>query len=438
MTKINLFGKEIKDGTKFKCTIEGEEAFVWPIVYNEKFKCWFIANDKEVGIKSADFDWADKSSPYHAYIELDDNWKIINTPFLDWFELDWPDYSSKHERKVASKKAKKGASEELLAHCEALEAQLEAKELEVEERKERLEKSFKEKEATIEASINKEVTERIKVNKQALQAKKRKALSLIETTAIVGKNEANTIGVCYETKQPALLVWPPGCGKNTILRDTFNALGREDVVTISITADMTKDSFLGHYILDWEKTVWQDWPLSTALKEGKVIIIDEMNFAHADILAILNNLTALNDWELGTITLADNGWQVITPHPDCRIFATANPSTWNAWTKEFNQATLSRFLTIGIDYLSSEDEEKLLLGKFPDLELDTIGDLVSKANKARKEKADKKLTVDISTRHLEKACLLYNKGLSLDFAIKCGIKNDCQFEEDLTIINKIF
>ncbi len=83
MTKIKLRWEELKESDKLKLTTEEWEEIIAPIIYNEKFKCWFIPNTIWIGIKSADFDWADKSSPYHAYIELDNEREISATPFIN-------------------------------------------------------------------------------------------------------------------------------------------------------------------------------------------------------------------------------------------------------------------------------------------------------------------------------------------------------------------
>lgn len=237
-----------------------------------------------------------------------------------------------------------------------------------------------------------------------------------------------TIKFCIESKYPLLLIWPPGCWKNTILS---KALNWEEITIISLSGDVTKESLLGHYVLEWESTVWQDWPLASALKKWHKIILDEANLCHADIFAVLNNLLQLKeDWSLGDIFIADNWGEKIVPHPDARIFATANPVEGNAWTKEFNQATLSRFIVVEIDYLSRSNEIALLQEKFPEVESQTIEGIVDIANKLRGLKEQKKISIDVSTRHLVKVLALINSGLNYNFALKTWILNDAQYQED--------
>ena len=63
--------------------------------------------------------------------------------------------------------------------------------------------------------------------------------------------------------------------------------------------------------------------------------------------------------------------------------------------------------------------------------------MVAKTNKVRKLKEKKEIGVDISTRHLEKALTLIDRGLDAAKAVVFGILNDCQLDGDRRRIEKI-
>ena len=81
---------------------------------------------------------------------------------------------------------------------------------------------------------------------------------------------------------------------------------------------------------------------------------------------------------------------------------------------------------------------ELLVGKFPDLPIETIERVVEWANKVRDLKHKKEISVDIGTRHLEKTLMLINEGMEQPDSIRYWILNDCQVEADLHRIGKIF
>ena len=184
--------------------------------------------------------------------------------------------------------------------------------------------------------------------------------------------------------------------------------------------------------------IWQDGPLARWLREGKFINISEINMAHQDILALVNNLTQLKWGELGTLHISGKGGEVLKPHPDARIFATANPTEGNLWTKDFNQATLSRFLVLPVHYLESSLEVELMAKKFPTVSLPEIEELIQKVNRVRELKSKKEIMIDIGTRHVEKVLSLLSAGMDMGIAVSFWILGDCQFDGDKYKIKDIF
>ena len=73
--------------------------------------------------------------------------------------------------------------------------------------------------------------------------------------------------------------------------------------------------------------VWQDGPLVTAMKNGDVFLLDEINLAEDAVVERLNSVL-----ESGReITLAEKGGCVnekIVAHPNFRVLATMNPGAY--------------------------------------------------------------------------------------------------------------
>ena len=95
-----------------------------------------------------------------------------------------------------------------------------------------------------------------------------------------------------------------------------------------------------------------------AWKYGFRIVLDELNSALPEILMILH--PALDDRRI--LVLDEKSGEVIPRHPNCRIFATMNPTEDYAGTKEMNQALVDRFAgQIIVDYPDARKERAIIL-----------------------------------------------------------------------------
>ena len=108
------------------------------------------------------------------------------------------------------------------------------------------------------------------------------------------------------------------------------------------------------------------------------------------------------------MTLADNGGEVITPHPRFRLVATANTlgvgddsGGLYTGTNVLNAAFLDRWgVVIHIDYLAEKAEVKLVKAKTPLLEHALVSGLVKLAGAIRKAITEETLYSTFSTRRL--------------------------------------
>lgn len=104
---------------------------------------------------------------------------------------------------------------------------------------------------------------------------------------------------------------------------------------------------------------WCDGPLVLAMKNGDMILIDELNLADDAVLERLNSVL-----EPGrTLTLAEKagaGAEVIKAHPSFRIVATMNPGG-DFGKKELSPALTNRFTCVWVPSLTSEQEVRAII-----------------------------------------------------------------------------
>ena len=82
---------------------------------------------------------------------------------------------------------------------------------------------------------------------------------------------------------PALLYGPPGTGKTSLVEAAF-----PDVITVAGDGDTTVADFTGEYVQRPDGTFdWADGPLITAMREGRVLFIDDTTLISPQVLAVV-------------------------------------------------------------------------------------------------------------------------------------------------------
>jgi len=154
-----------------------------------------------------------------------------------------------------------------------------------------------------------------------------------------------------------LIYGPTGPGKTTSV-EAWAAERNLRMASISGNASMEPSQMTGKFVSDGEGSfMWIDGPVTDVVRNGGVLLLDEVNFINPKIYT---NLYSLTDGRRN-ITLLDHHGETIEAHKDLTIFATMNPDYIG--TTPLNFAFRNRFdIQIPWDY-DDAVEEKLVTCK---------------------------------------------------------------------------
>ena len=212
-----------------------------------------------------------------------------------------------------------------------------------------------------------------------------------------------------------LLAGGKATGKNVLAENLAAAFGRPGW-DVSFHVDMDAASLIGTDTFEGGQVVFRPGPVCQCAQEGGFGILDEINMAKNEALAVLH---AVLDFRR---VMDVPGYRRVNLDPATRFIATMNNGY--AGTRELNEALASRFVIIQMPSISPEGLEKLLGGEFPTLEKKYLKqfaalfmDLQKKCESA--EISDKALDL----RGLLDALRLIRQGLKAGPALDMGISN---------------
>lgn len=200
-----------------------------------------------------------------------------------------------------------------------------------------------------------------------------------------------------------MLIGHTGAGKTSFIEQVA-ARARHGVLRSNMNGQTTAGDFVGFWTVKGGETIWVDGVLPTAMREGLWLIVDEIDFAEPSILAAL---TAVLEPQ-GRLVLKEKGHEIVEPHPDFRLFATANAVGAMSRFRHLyqganlmNEAFLDRWRVYRIDYLSPEEEADVLVRTLaPHMTRPLADTLASIAAQCRAAFVREDLSSAFSTRRL--------------------------------------
>jgi len=134
-----------------------------------------------------------------------------------------------------------------------------------------------------------------------------------------------------------LIYGPTGPGKTTAVEAWAAERGLR-MATVSGNASMEPSQMTGKFVSDGNGSfAWIDGPVTDVVRNGGVLLLDEVNFISPKIYTVLYSLLDGRR----EISLLDHHGEVIKAHPDLTIFATMNPDY--VGTTPLNFAFRNRF-----------------------------------------------------------------------------------------------
>ncbi len=227
----------------------------------------------------------------------------------------------------------------------------------------------------------------------------------------VGK-EIEVFEHAYQNKIPFLIKGPTGTGKSRFIEFMAHKLGKE-LITISCHEETSSTDLIGRYIIKGAETIWMDGPLTTAVKNGAIIYLDEIAEARPDVIVAVHSLTD-HRREL----FIDKTGETVKAHKDFALVASFNPGYQRGF-KELKPSTRQRFTAMSFKYPDAKSEVEILVNE-TGVELGIAKQLVNIGTKVR-NLTELGLAETVSTRLLVDAAKLIKSGLPKRLSVAVAV-----------------
>ena len=159
---------------------------------------------------------------------------------------------------------------------------------------------------------------------------------------------------------------PTGCGKSSLMCQIAARLNLP-VQPVVAHARLEIPELVGHLTLVNGSLSFVDGPLTTALRQGHLFLVDELDLLEPAMAAGMNSVLE------GRPMLIPQTGELITPHQAFRVAATGNsagagdPSGLYQGVLRQNLAFMDRFRLVPVAYPDASLEGKLLARSFPEI-----------------------------------------------------------------------
>lgn len=202
---------------------------------------------------------------------------------------------------------------------------------------------------------------------------------------------------------------PTGSGKTSLVTETAARLNWP-VQQITMSGTTESSDLIGHYVLSSEnpgeepQMRFQYGVLSTAMREGHILLLNEVDFADPAELGAFNDVL-----EGRPLVITANGGEIIKPHPMFRVIVTGNSAGNGDATGLYqgvmmqNLAAMDRYRFIKVGYADPEVEEFILAkvaGRVPEVIRQRMVRVANEVRALFVGEGEGQLAVTMSTRTL--------------------------------------
>jgi nitric oxide reductase NorQ protein len=225
-------------------------------------------------------------------------------------------------------------------------------------------------------------------------------------------NEEEVFGHAFSNRLPLMLKGPTGCGKTRFVEAMAARMNRP-LIQVSCHDETSAADLLGRYLIQGGDTVWQDGPVTRAVREGAILYLDEIAEAREDVVVVLHPLTD----HRRELYLDRRNETVVAPG-EFMLIVSFNPG-YQKGLKEMKPSTRQRFVGLQFDYPQREIEAEIVQ-KESGADLRVAQKLVAIAGKLR-NLHELGLAETVSTRLLVDAAVLIRSGLNARLACDVAI-----------------
>jgi nitric oxide reductase NorQ protein len=225
-------------------------------------------------------------------------------------------------------------------------------------------------------------------------------------------HEVEVFQHAYRNQLALMLKGPTGCGKSRFVEAMAADMGRP-LLTVACHDDTSATDLLGRYLVEGGDTVWQDGPLTRAVREGAILYLDEVTEARDDIVVVLHSLT-----DHRRQMFLDRRNETLTAPPEFMLVISFNPG-YQRSLKELKPSTRQRFVGLSFQYPDSLIEAEIVAHE-SGVDMAMARRLVTFATKVR-HLQELGLTATASTRLLIHAGQLMRAGMSPRAACHVGV-----------------
>ena len=235
-------------------------------------------------------------------------------------------------------------------------------------------------------------------------------------------DEVTLFAQCHARQLAVMLKGPTGCGKTRFVEYMAWCLGRP-LITIACHDDLSASDLIGRFLIRHDGTVWQDGPLTRAVREGAICYLDEVVEARQDTVVVLHPLTdhrrMLPIDKTGETVRAGEGFQLVVSY---------NPG-YQRMLKDMKPSTRQRFVALDFDFPPA-DVEAAIVGHEGGVAPDIARGLVALSQRLRSLR-DRGLAEVPSTRLLIAAARLIASGIAVPQACYAAILSPLSDEPSL-------
>ncbi|MFL6349948.1 MAG: AAA family ATPase [Nitrososphaeraceae archaeon] len=264
---------------------------------------------------------------------------------------------------------------------------------------------------------------------------------MLEINYIDWNNALGLLTKAFETKLFVLIIGPKGTGKTTLVRK-FASHMKKELLSVNFSLRTRESHLIGTKTLEKGEVSFVEGMLVKSMRDGKMLYLDEVNAAEADVLLRLDE--ALDDRR--QLVLKEAEGQIVNAAADWFVIATINPLS-HVGTKELPPQLLSRFpFRLKLDY-PPEDIELQIINQHTPLENSKVDDVkrsIKLAKSLREAAALEELYYSPSLRETIAFAKLINKGLSSKQAAEIVYANvydqwgEVEYQKVMDMITSVF